>query len=353
MSGATARYSAVAVVLLALTGAPHGSAVGVFDRFAPDLVLGRGDRERLDRGTPVVRVAAGKDGVLVLAAAIGVDVTAERLLAWSASVEAMQKGRYVPEIGRFSSPPRLEDLDGLVVDADDLRDLARCRPGNCGLKLSDAEMAALDGVREKAALDAVLRGQLLRRASDYLGQGDACALAYHDHNDPVFPSERFGALLQRLPFMARDLPCYAEYLSAYPAVPTDGHVQQSFLYWSKETLGMKPIISITHFTAARFDSPGLPEAVVVARQVHATHYKDASVTVTVLVAENGRRYLVYLNRSAVDAFHGFFGGMVRRMVEHRVKAEAPAVLRGLRARLESGEPPGPLRFQSSALGDQR
>jgi hypothetical protein len=127
---------------------------------------------------------------------------------------------------------------------------------------------------------------------------------------------------------------------AYPVVPADTHVRQSFLYWSKETLGMKPIISITHFSAARFNSPELPAAVVVAKQVYATHYKNASITVTALVAEDDRRYLVYLNHAHVDAFRGFFGGIVRRAVERRVKAEAPAVLRGLRVRLESGEPPG-------------
>jgi hypothetical protein len=48
---------------------------------------------------------------------------------------------------------------------------------------------------------------------------------------------------------------------------------------------------------------------------------------------------VYLNRSHVDAFQGLLGGMVRRVVERRVKAEAPSVLRGLRLRLESGPPP--------------
>jgi hypothetical protein len=325
--------------LLGLTSAPHAAPGGVFDRFAPELTLRRGDGERLERGEPVVRVVAGRDGVLSLAAVMAIDVTAERLLAWSAAVEALQKGRYVPQIGRFSSPPRLEDLASLVIDAGDLRDLAGCRPGDCGLKLSAAEMEVLANVRDKPPLDIVLKRQFLRRATDYLVHGEAGMLPYHDHERPVVPAELFGALLQHLPFMARDLPCYAGYLAAYPVVPAGTPVRDSFLYWSKETLGMKPIISITHFTAARFDGPGRPEAVVVARQVYATHYRNASITVTMLVAENNRRYLVYLSRSSVDAFFGFFGGMVRRTVERRVNSEAPAVLRGLRLRLESGEPP--------------
>lgn len=36
---------------------------------------------------------------------------------------------------------------------------------------------------------------------------------------------------------------------------------------------------------------------------------------------------------------GVFGGLVRRLIERRVRAEAPAVLNALRVRLESGDPP--------------
>ena len=340
MTGRSAGYSAIIAVILALTGDPHASSQSVLDMFAPELVLNLGDRQRLDRGEPVVQVMAGSDGQLSLTAAVAIDITATRLLAWAAAVEALQKGRYVPEIGRFSSPPRLEDLDGLVVADDDLRDLGRCRPGDCGVKLSSAEMSTLAGVRGKAELAALFKAQIVRRATDYLRQGDAAAQPYHDHQPPVFPGERFGEMLRRLTFLGRSLPCYAEYLLAYPAVAADTHIRQSFLYWSKETLGMKPIISITHFSAARFNNPRLPEAVVVARQVYATHYKNASITVTALVADNDRRYLVYLNNAHVDAFRGFFGGIIRRAVERRVRAEAPAVLRGLRVRLQSGDPPG-------------
>jgi hypothetical protein len=51
------------------------------------------------------------------------------------------------------------------------------------------------------------------------------------------------------------------------------------------------------------------------------------------------RYLVYLNRSRIDVLDGFLGGFVRRIVERRLRSEAADVVRGLRRRLESGEPP--------------
>jgi hypothetical protein len=337
MGAPAARISAIAAAILMAVAWPRPVLVGQFDMLWPDVVVGQDERVRLDNGESVVRVAAGRDGFLALTAVVRLTTTPERFLAWTSSVELLQKGKYIPEIGRFSATPQVADLNGLSVDPEDLSDLSRCRTGDCGVKLSEEEMTAFVGRRKHAALDALYREVLVRRAGEYLLRGDACQLPYDDHRNPVHPQAIFGELLQRLPFFPRALRCYADYLRSYPQ--TDGLTPQSFLYWSKETLGMKPIISITHFSAARFDQPGLPEVVVVGKQVYASHYKNASVTVTALVREGGARYLVYLNRSHVDAFHGTFGNMVRRVVERRVKAEAPSVLEGLRHRLESADPP--------------
>ena len=337
MAGRPAKFSTVAALLSAALTL-HASP-GALDVLEPDLVLTPAERQRLNGGTPVVRVNAGSDGYLSLVGIVRMDVTPERLIRWSASVEVLQKGKYVPEIGRFSMPPRIEDLAGLRVERDDLAALPRCRPGDCGVKLNAAEMMALAGAPSDGELGLRFRRMLVRRAADYLASGDTCALPYYDHREPVGLAPSFEALVQRLVFFPRALGGYLEYLRTFPSAGP-ALVEQSFLYWSKETLGMKPIISITHFSAARFDTPGMPEAVVVAKQIYASHYRNASVTVTALVSDGHARYLVYFNHSHVDAFRGFFGGMVRRIVERRVKAEAPGVLLNLRKRLESGDPPG-------------
>lgn len=338
MGGGSAKYPTVAAALVATLAVPTGARVTSFDALLPDVPISADERAQLDAGETVVRVTPGRDGYLSLTAAVRVNATADRLVEWTSRVETLQKGKYVPEIARFSSPPRLEDVQALVMDPADLDDLARCRVGECGVKLDAVEIAALPSERDQRVLDTHFRRLLVRRASDYLARGDECLLPYHDHNEPVVPAAIFRSLLQRLEFLPRHLRCYADYLQGYP-VSADAHVLRSFLYWSKETLGMKPIVSITHFSAARFDRPGLPDVVVVAKQVYASHYKNASITVTALVSDNGAHYVVYLNRSHVDAFQGLFGGMVRRVVERRVKAEAPGVLQGLRKRLESGPPP--------------
>jgi hypothetical protein len=200
----------------------------------------------------------------------------------------------------------------------------------------DAEIEQVRTIGDRAALDHAFRQVLVARAANYLDRGDESALPYRDHKVPVRPGDAFQAVLQRLEFFPRRFDCYAAYLRGFPMAP-DQHVQQSFLYWSKETLGMKPIISITHLSAARFDRPELPDAIIVSKQVYATHYKDASITMTLIAGEHTSRYLVYVNRSQIDAFRGMLGGFVRRVVERRVRAEAPVVLRELRSRIESAE----------------
>src|SRR4029450_5229972 len=87
--------------------------------------------------------------VLIIAAAVAmcgivkVSVDGERLVAWYREIEALKKSQFVAQIGRFSNPPRIEDLEPLTLDETDLDDIRRCTPGDCGLKLSDAEISHL------------------------------------------------------------------------------------------------------------------------------------------------------------------------------------------------------------------
>jgi hypothetical protein len=337
MARLTANYLTVAAVLSAVVGVPAAGQRDPFVFLAPDVVVTPVDRAELDAGQTVVRVLPGRDGFLSLIALVRVDATAGRLLAWSRSVEILQKGKYVPEIGRFSVPPHSADLQGLTIEPEDLEALEECRPGRCSVKLSDEEIARVQGVQGPSKREALFRQFLVERASAYGARGDADMLPFHDHKVPLRPQEAFAGLVRRLEFFPRNLACCAEYLRGYPQTQ-NGDGRESFLYWSKETLGLKPIISITHFSAARFSAPEMPEAVVIAKQVYATHYRDAALTMTALTGDSTGKYLVYVHRSQVDAFGGVFGGVVRRVVERRVKSEAPGVLLGLRKRLASGEP---------------
>ena len=314
-----------------------------FAFLAPALKLEALAPGTLHDGQVFASVLPGRGSELAVVAATPTTATPERLIAWMQRIELIQRGRYVPDVARFSTPPRLEDVAALTLADDDVDDIRRCRPGDCGLKLSLSEMARLQqhlGGRAdvKAKLEEEFRHALVERARTYLARGDCESPGGEDAALSMAGSTRFGVLAARLGLTSPSLPGVADYLVHYPRVVHPG-VVDSFLYWSRETLGFKPIANITHVTLIRSDTPGIPGALAISRQVYANHYKDGAIAVTALVESSAQRYLVYAHRSDVDVLGGVWGGVVRRMIERRVKDEAPGILTALRDRLESGDPP--------------
>ena len=272
-------------------------------------------------------------------------VNGDRLVAWVQQIERFQKGTYVPIVVRFSDPPRIEDLDRLVLDAGDLEDIRRCRPGDCGLKLAAAEVqqlretAAVSGANWQLAVQERFRQIVLHRVLSYLADGYGSTPPYSDHRTPVLPGSEFDIVANHVRSGALHEPRLIDYLQQYPHADDDG--VESLFYWSREVLGSgKPIVSVTHVAGIRGADARCPDALVASKQVFATHYLWASLSLTAIThpSAGGRRYLLYTRHSRVDVFQGAFAGIVRRMVEKRIRADAPAVLDAMRRRLEHGDP---------------
>jgi len=168
--------------------------------------------------------------------------------------------------------------------------------------------------------------------------GDAVG-PYADRASEVWPAQAFDRLLDHSRIVTLHAPSLAESLRRTRTASTPA--VESFLYWSKESLGGKPTITVTDVRILRADDRSLPDVVVAGRQIFATHYVNASLGVTALVRGEPEHsnYLVYVNRSELDLVHGTFGAIVRWLIQRRLKADADDVLQSLRRRLESGEPP--------------
>jgi hypothetical protein len=268
----------------------------------------------------------------------------DQLAARTHAVERLYQGPFVPAIGRFSEGPQLADVGSLALDDEDLNDLRKCRPGDCGVKLSAQEIldiraaVAASGAAWKPAVQLAFRKIVVARAGAYLARGVSSVPPYADRKTPVSPAVEFDDIAARIGFQPLYGTRVLDYLRSYPDVA--GDVAESFLYWSKETLGAgKPIVSITHVAIFRNPPPDPTSAVVAARQVYASHYLSGSLSLT--LTTNGKdgtpAYLVYVRRSRTDAFDGVFGGFVRHIVEGRIRADAPALLDALRRKLEAGD----------------
>ncbi len=307
--------------LLAVCGSVAVSPSRSFAFFEPDVTLSDAERRQLDRGEAVAHTLPTQGREVGVFAAVPVSVTADRFVSWIEHIDRLKKSEYVPSIHRFSTPPSDEDVADLTLDADDLDTIAECDPDNCDLKLSPDEIRAL--LRQPAAeREGEFRRILLARVMRYLaGQEPA------DGSSHVIAHSRF--LTSGDPELARRL-----------SHPLDPRRDEGFLYWSKEHLASRSIVIVTDVRIARSDEPGRPVVLVVGKEIFWTRYLSASLGVTALV--RGRtpeaNYLAYVNRSEVDAVHGLFGGILRWVIQRRLASEATDVLRGLRTRLESGEP---------------
>jgi len=313
-----------------------------FAWLAPSVVVSADDRRVLDRGDPIAVVLPSDKHELAVFAAITVTVDAARLRAWVNRIELLKQSEYVLGIERLSDPPRLGDFANLVVDDDDLDAIRSCHAGDCALKMSAAEMAALQdsaraaGKAWRPAVQAGFREMVFARVQAYIASG--VITPYEDKRPPIAPSERFAGILDHLPFLAAHAPGIAARLAA---APTPG-AGDSFFYWSKERIARKAVVNVTEVHIFPPETPDGPALLVTARNVFATHYINGSLGVTALFegAPGGPNYLIYVNRSSVDTPGGLFSGMVRWFAERRLKGNSGQVLRTLRTRLESGAPPG-------------
>jgi hypothetical protein len=335
-------YSFLLMYLSQISLSQAGSDPFAF--FRPSVNITSSERSQLDQGSPIARVLQAKGLEVAMVAAVPVKVDGDRLVAWVRRIEEFKKGPTVLAVGRFSDPPRIEDLAGLELDAGDVSAIRSCRPRSCALKLSGREMTELQHAEagnegdSSAAVQEAFRHLVLARVQNYLATGQLPP--DEDHREEVDPSSQFKALLDHTPFLTNRMPQLAKDL-LHPST-TDSKVE-SFLYWSKEHMARRAVISVTQVSMVRSNDPGLPEALSVGRDIFSSHYIDASLSVTALMRGDpgGTNYLVYLNRTAVDVLHGLLGGMIRRSIQQRVK-EAGNVLETSRQRLESGDPPGPV-----------
>jgi hypothetical protein len=186
-------------------------------------VVDPGERARVESGGVafVVLPARGRD-----LAVFGVTRTVAgdaRLVAWTRVLDRrLDHDRYTLAIGRFSDRPQLSDVGALALEDEDLNDLRKCRPRDCGVKLSAAEMqeiraaAAAAGDAWKPATQLAFRRVVVARARDYLDRGLAGSAPYADRKSPVSPAAEFDEIAARVGFEGLYSDRVLPYLRAYP-----------------------------------------------------------------------------------------------------------------------------------------
>jgi hypothetical protein len=124
------------------------------------------------------------------------------------------------------------------------------------------------------------------------------------------------------------------YLLGFPTAQLSN--ASSVLQWSHAIFGLKPVVSVTHFTTVRAGDSG--PTVLMSKQLYATHYFDASLGLTLLIdaggSGGGATYLLYLGRTRTGSLQSRWRWWARSLVASRSREGVERMLTATRRRVE-------------------
>jgi hypothetical protein len=328
-------------MLLALiaAAAPHGRAVIGAEGdggatllrdfgFSPDEI------RKIDHGEVVANSWHPDAHEVALVVATTMAVTPAFYLERFRDITSFKRAAEVLQIGRIGPAPTTADFAALTLENDDVKDLRSCRLDDCGVKLDRGGIERL--ARRDADLvtsSAAMRQFLADYLASYLRTGNGALIEYRDDKPARRLADDLREILGRSAYLQRGWPdlfrAVGEFNGSLPR-GLDG-----FLYWSKEKVGPRAVVSVTHVMMQPLAGGS---AAVATKQVYASHYSDASLGVTLLVerpsAGGPRTLVIYANRTRLDVFGGILGGLKRPIVRSRARDGAERTMKRLQVRLE-------------------
>src|SRR5438552_1167652 len=166
--------------------------------------LGFSTRGLLDlEGGNVVRYSSstGVPGEIAVAGGVRVHASKEQFVDRVRDIVQFKRGREVLQIGRFSNPPRLQDLASLTVDKNDF-DVRTCRVGACDVRLPMGTIQRFQNEINRSAPDIQKRTETLFKQVllDHViayknGETRGRITKYDDGPKPIRPGDEFEGVL--------------------------------------------------------------------------------------------------------------------------------------------------------------
>jgi hypothetical protein len=275
----------------------------------------------LEKGEVVTKLLPTKDKPEI--AAFGVVKTRgtpELLLKRARDIRRFRQVPQIPEMGIFSSPPRLEDMKGLTHPPDDVAALAKCKPGKCDVKLGDKGLEIVSkidwsaaGAEAKAA--ALFNQALVDYAAAYAAGGTDALGSVMDKKEPKSRAAEYRTLLANSSYLAEYVKEFNDYLVAYPKAKLAD--TEDVLYWTKDTFGLKPVVSAYHLTLHK----GPRGALIANKLLYSSHFFNASLDIMagVPTPDGQGLYLLSLYRTRLDPPTGMLAGVLMGKVRDGIE----------------------------------
>lgn len=300
-----------------------------------DFGFARGDLAAIDRGAAVARSLEMRDDREVSAVgAVRIAVPPAFYVEQMLDIVRFKQHEAVLQIGVFGASPVASDMARLTLEREDLNRLRDCSASHCDFNLSlDALARVKAGVTwgtdaGHARATQQFRQVLADLVRDYRVRGDRALMTYAHGSRQLSTAAEFKALVESPPSLLGRFPSLYEHVVQYPAAASPS--ARDVVYWSKEKVGPRTVTSVTHIALVRLPVGAAPAVYAGAsRQLYGTQLYEASLGVTLVLqnpADTNGMYLVYANRSRVDAIGGIFGVIKRGVVRSRARAAVPATL---------------------------
>lgn len=309
------------------------------------LELSTSEVKALAEGRPVVKtLEASAKREMTTAGGIRIQgLTMAKFVEQFKTLEGFKTSSFVLQLSKFSEQPQLTDLDPLVIEAEDIESLKRCKVGACAVQLSAADIRRFNTEVKWQAPDAAAQAAALYKSvlfahlTAYRTGGGERLIAYHDQEAPIALAKETVDLLDARPSLLDHAPAFQNYVRKFPGVTLpDTH---DFYYWSKEAFGFKPVVGLNHVSVHTM--PGRGDVLIVTKQIYASHYIEGSVAVNAVMAdprgEQAGFLWLYMNRSRVGRLAGLIGALSRPIMQRRARAGLTKSLQQTKQRLEAAK----------------
>lgn len=303
------------------------------------------DWAAVERGIAVAKILDTDAREIAVAGVVRIAAAPELLVNRICEIENLKRSAVVLDAGRFSRPPRPEDLASIPFDDYNL-DLRECRAGDCRVRLPAVDIArfhrdvnwrAFDWAERSAA---TWRDVLAGYASSYLTQGRKALPVFANKPEALSVASELAVLAGKFGFVGRYSPEFHAYLQEFgPGRPAG---TEDTLYWTREDFGVRPVFRVSHQVIC--PSSSAPMILVATNQVYADHYLDAALGVTLAIeAPEGRRgrsfYMIVINRARTRSLSGLLRRMVRGAVQGRSRDAMWKILSATKSALEAASTP--------------
>ena len=313
-----------------------------------EMGLTASEMQSVVEGQPIAKLLKTEtDDEVALFGIVRVQAPQELFIEKFRDIVAFESSSGILGAGRFHSPPILSDVAVLHLDDKELKEIPKCRPGDCMIKLSDLAMQSLrrqiDWTSPQAADQArsVIRQAFVDYVTNYQRIGDATLAVYNDQDKPQAIREGFHQLLSHSSQLFQYDPSLAAYLEKYPHAKPSG--AEDIFYWQKAEFGLKPVVRASHVVIHRHHQDSGNTYSIASKMLLASHYFRAALELKSLVPDRSAAdaksfYLICLNRSLVDGLTGVKGGLIRGTVKKRSRESLANYLGSIKQKIEAERP---------------